>query len=233
MRNLSRLALEGRRYKGGFTLVELLVVIGIIAILAGVALGPITNGIKKAQESGAMQTTRTIALAEFQFANDNNSTYPDGASADIICKALMSGNYVSDPNIFFLSSDKLGATKPTSVSSFVVGNDSFDFMGSGSGTATNGVGATAPDQLPLVWSEGESSTDTVPAANNGTYFAPSAGVFGKDGVAVCYHSNNAFFRAPAPSTATTKPAPGQITFIDQSFDPSGVTYAVRVGASGS
>jgi len=220
------------RPSGGFTLVELLVVIGIIAILAGVALGPITNGIRKAQESGAMQTCRTLALAEFQFSNDNQGSYPDGATAAIICEALMSGNYVSDPGMFYLSSDKIGATKATTITSFQNGNDSFDFMGSGSGTTAQGVSSSAPDQLPLVWSEGEAATDTVPAANTGTYFTPANGIFGKDGVAVCYHSNNAFFRAPAPSTATTKPAPTEITFIDQSFDPGSVTYTVRTAASG-
>ena len=115
----------------GFTLVELLVVIGIIAILAGVALGPITNGIKKAQESGAMQTTRTLALAEFQYANDNNGSYPDstGTSAVDVCKALMTGNYVSDPNLFYIAADKdTGAAKPTTVAAFSVNNCSFDFM---------------------------------------------------------------------------------------------------------
>ena len=79
MRNLNR-SLSAARQSGGFTLVELLVVIGIIAILAGVALGPITSGIRKARESACMQTTRTLALAEFQYANDNNN-YPDGADA--------------------------------------------------------------------------------------------------------------------------------------------------------
>ena len=59
--------------RGGFTLVELLVVIGIIAILAGVALGPITSGIKKGQQSSGIQTARTLALAEFQYSNDNLS----------------------------------------------------------------------------------------------------------------------------------------------------------------
>jgi hypothetical protein len=93
-----------------------------------------------------------------------------------------------------------------------------------------GVGATAPDQLPMVWNEGEASTDTVPGANTGTYFTPANGVFAKDGVAVAYHSNNAFFRAPAPSTAATHAS--QITFIDQSFDPGSITYNVLKGACG-
>src|SRR5476651_874775 len=90
------------RRAAGFTLVELLVVIGIIAILAGVALGPITNGIKKAQQSGGVQTSRTIALAEFQYANDSDTkAYPDGSGSDasVVAKALLGGNYVSDPGL--------------------------------------------------------------------------------------------------------------------------------------
>jgi prepilin-type N-terminal cleavage/methylation domain-containing protein len=135
---------------GGFTLVELLVVIGIIAILAGVALGPITNGIKKAQESGAMQTTRTLALAEFQYANDNSGSYPDGGGGNCtnLGQALLGGNYISDPTIFVITADK-GATKALTSAAFNNKNSSYDFMG-GNGT---GVSSSAPDQLPLVWSE--------------------------------------------------------------------------------
>ena len=55
--------------RDGFTLVELLVVIGIIAILAGVALGPITNGIKKAKQSAGVQEAHAIGLAMYSFAN--------------------------------------------------------------------------------------------------------------------------------------------------------------------
>ena len=214
---------------GGFTLVELLVVIGIIAILAGVALGPITGGIKKAKESGAMQTTRTIALAEFQYANDNDQSYPDGTDAGVVGLALITGNYVSDPGLFFISGDTTGAIKLAGVAtSFKAVNCSYDFTGVG---ANVGVPSTAPDQLPLVWSTGQTGL-AYPAANVGQAFAPAGGVFGKDGIAICYKSNNAFFRAPNGNASILFPPQGQAIFIDQTFDPSGVTYLIRAGASG-
>jgi prepilin-type N-terminal cleavage/methylation domain-containing protein len=209
------------RQASGFTLVELLVVIGIIAILAGVALGPITNGIKKAQESGAMQTSRTIALAEFQYANDNSGSYPDSATTvDLICKELMNGNYVSDPNLFYISADKdTGSAKPTTASAFTAVNCSFDFMGTG-GT---GVGSTAPDTLPMVWTAGCAATHAAPTA---LMEIVPAGVFGADGMAICYHSNNAFFKTPN-ATGTTAPdgtTNGHITFVSSAYANGGITY---------
>jgi prepilin-type N-terminal cleavage/methylation domain-containing protein len=219
------------RKAGGFTLVELLVVIGIIAILAGVALGPITNGIRKAKESGAMQTTRTIALAEFQYANDNDQTYPDGVDAGVIGLALITGNYVSDPGLFYISGDAAAAKLAGVAAGFVAHNCSYDFTGVG---ANVGVGSTAPDQLPLVWSEGQTGL-AYPAAGAGQPFTPVASsVFGKDGIAVCYHSNNAYFRAPNGNASLAFPPAGQAVFIDQTFDPGipPIAYAIRAGASG-
>ena len=78
IRLLFRTARKLRR--DGFTLVELLVVIGIIAILAGIALGPITSGIEKAKENAGMQTARSINLLSFSYANDNNQNYLPGST---------------------------------------------------------------------------------------------------------------------------------------------------------
>lgn len=49
-------------------LVEVAVVLGIVAILAGVALGPITNGIKKAKQSSALQ--KALADQQSQLGQD-------------------------------------------------------------------------------------------------------------------------------------------------------------------
>src|SRR5882762_3180173 len=82
--------------RGGFTLVELLVVIGIIAILAGVALGPITNGIKQAQHNAALQTGRQIGQMCFSYATDNTvngNAYPADSTATAIAQDLINGSY--------------------------------------------------------------------------------------------------------------------------------------------
>ena len=192
--------------RGGFTLVELLVVIGIIAILAGVALGPITNGIKKAQQSGGMQTARTLALSEFQYSNDNNQVYPSGADAGKIASALISGGYISDTGMFYISGSpnetKYTGNATTAQTSFPVANCSWDF---GEINATTGMNANAPDQTPLVMSSGVGDTVgpalTAPGIITGT--ATATMPFGTGGFAICYKSNSAKFIVQSPVAGAT------------------------------
>jgi prepilin-type N-terminal cleavage/methylation domain-containing protein len=199
----------------GFTLVELLVVIGIIAILAGVALGPITSGIRKANQSKGLQTAHVLALAEFQYANDNNQAYPDslntganngGATAVVsVANCLVNGGYISDPSIFYINSAPsetkyTGAmTLPVTITQTSI---SWDFAGASNGS---GVNSNYPDQLPLLWSSNTKVTNSL--LQNSSTTAQSVVVaisnpFGTQGMAVCYKSNSAQFLVSSGSTGS-------------------------------
>lgn len=66
-----------KRRRVAFTLVELLVVVGIIALLAGLA-GPSFNmAMKKAQSVKCANNLRSIGIAASQAATDNNNAYPE------------------------------------------------------------------------------------------------------------------------------------------------------------
>jgi len=220
--------------RGGFTLVELLVVIGIIAILAGVALGPITSGIEKAKESGGMQGARSINLLLFSYSNDNNQTYPPGngtanpmttpptsvgTSAGVAIQ-LLQGGYATDPTIFALQgSTKYSGTTP-GFTDFAAVNIAWDFTGGA--TTSTGITSAASDLLPVVFCTGE--TVNYPAASTGLDLTLSGkGPFKNNGLAVAYKSNSAVFikgtKAGANATA--------VGFISPSFTDTAVYSQIK------
>jgi len=214
----------------GFTLVELLVVIGIIAILAGVALGPITSGIQRAKESAGMQAVRSINVLCFSYANDHNQTYLPGASpsgspststSEGIASALLNNNYTSDATIFAITGahQYTGSSAPYSLKS---NNVDFDFLAA---IGNTGITATASDQLPIVFSDlGNSGTIIGPV--NGTpgvvIGLPSSAPFGQYGVAVAYKSNSAQFCKATLSAGGTRVD----NFISPSFTETWLNYTV-------
>ncbi len=117
--------------------------------MAGVALGPITNGIKKAKQSSALQSAHAIGLSLYSSANDNSQTYPDksGGNASDIAKSLLAGGYVTDPSIFYIAggtATKYTGAVASAVSSIAQTNMSWDFGGNGGA----GLSSTAYQYLP-------------------------------------------------------------------------------------
>ena len=92
------------RNKKGFTLVELVIVIAVIAILAGVMIGTFASVVKKAKESAKMQ--EMTAQKQEQIANDIDAKLKNAEwlgwedfetkLADAISKASTSGDLTAD-----------------------------------------------------------------------------------------------------------------------------------------
>ncbi len=73
-----------RRSRLGFTLIEILIVIAIIAILIGILLPAIGNARKIAQKTKCMSNVRQIALASFVYAQDyKDQLWPAAFWADL------------------------------------------------------------------------------------------------------------------------------------------------------
>ena len=213
--------------RGGFTLVELLVVIGIIAILAGVALGPITNGIKQAKHNTAMQQGRQLGQICFSYSTDNTqngNAYPAAATAHALAINLLNANYASDPTLFAISGAP-GITPFVGASSanMAATNVSWSFTVSAL-TTTGGVTSSTGDLIPLIFFNGGTGTPPTP-------FPQTAGTaanlqlvatcpFLLDGVAVFYKGNNALYIKATGAT------PGLVTnFISQN-NQDGATYTI-------
>jgi hypothetical protein len=94
-------------------------------------------------ESAAMQATRTVALAMFQYSVDHKA-YLDGKSSTEVFQKLLDGKYISDPAIFYFPMP--GKTKAPPGSRLQPKNVSYD--------VTSGIQINSPDSLPIVFLTG-------------------------------------------------------------------------------
>jgi prepilin-type N-terminal cleavage/methylation domain-containing protein/prepilin-type processing-associated H-X9-DG protein len=98
---------HGRRSHIGFTLVELLVVIGIIAVLIGILLPSLSKAREQSRTVACLSNLRQIAMANYMYAGDHEGcTVPAGwrsgnnpwGDAEGYATILIAGGYLTAPN---------------------------------------------------------------------------------------------------------------------------------------
>jgi prepilin-type N-terminal cleavage/methylation domain-containing protein len=164
--------------RGGFTLVELLVVIVIIAALAGLTAPMVIRQRKKADQTEAVSNARQIGLAMFEFENEYAS-YPDSSTAEQVTnqtgsslplsgtssndyfRQLIAGNYTQSEKMFYAKIP--GVKKPdddvTNANALAPGEVGYGYLMNG----TSAFSASGNPSRPLV------VTPLLNNATNGTF----------------------------------------------------------------
>ena len=78
----------------GFTLIELMIVVAIIAILAAIALHAYQDYLTRTQVSEALSLSRGAQIAVAEYYSEKGVAPPDNASAGLAQPTSISGNYV-------------------------------------------------------------------------------------------------------------------------------------------
>ena len=79
----------------------------VVFILLGVALGPLGCSITNSQKFACLQTTHTLMLALYSYANDHGGKYPEGKSSTEVFQQLLDQGYITDPGMLCITSLRL------------------------------------------------------------------------------------------------------------------------------
>ncbi len=115
--------LHAPRPQSAFTLIEILILIFVLAVLAGIALPVFTSVGRKGAQTKALSNAKQISLALRLYASDNNGAYPsftlqDGKPTKTVVPdsntafAQLFPTYIQEENIFWLSKSAFCSPNP-------------------------------------------------------------------------------------------------------------------------
>jgi prepilin-type N-terminal cleavage/methylation domain-containing protein/prepilin-type processing-associated H-X9-DG protein len=162
MRSISKTEFLHQPYSRGFTLVELLVVIGIIAVLISILLPALSKARRQAYTVQCASNMRQIASAMLMYINDNKGKLPPamiGKGGDVYkdgwfwAADLVHLKYISAPNIY-RDGDKTKHLDANSVFRCPEGLTPDEWPGaSGRGSQNYGTYAADPKNNAYVWGD--------------------------------------------------------------------------------
>ena len=88
-----------QRLSAGFTLIELMIVVAIIAILAAIAIPAYQDYLIRAQVSEGMVLSSGAKAAIWDFFSNNGTYPPNNQSAGLATNTSITGNYVSSVDV--------------------------------------------------------------------------------------------------------------------------------------
>jgi hypothetical protein len=175
--------------------------------------------IPKSAQSAALQQSRSIGLALFQYAQDHSGKYPEGKSSTEVFQKLLDGEYVSNPAVFYVHMHGK-ITDYHDMKNLKPENNCWD--------VTCCFDAKSPDDTPLVFLTGykityQAGASAIPLDPLHANMTRSWSDWWHNvqypvgGIAACYKSNSAEFVRASPDGSIPN-------FIPADFDPKGKVY---------
>ena len=140
--------MRNRSIERGFTLIELMIVVAIIAILAAIAIPAYQNYLIRAQISEGFSLATAAKSAVWEYATDHGAFPNDNTQAGLVSATSISGNYVSKVNV---QDGQIVATFNATRANVNIRNGTVilsPVTSSGSVIWTCGLGTVSPQYLP-------------------------------------------------------------------------------------